>query len=303
VVVVALVCGLLGAVALGALSGARRTESAYGRYLESVNSSDVFVNIPAPVVTPIAQIEHLPEVRSGAAWLGLNASPVIGGRVDQSFLAPNLAGSLDGEYFRQDRMTVLAGRLPRPGATDEIVLSQSTARFFGVSVGGHVTWQFSGYSSLNASRAMPAGRRTFLVTGIVDIPPVLVDQFDQVESAVLPPAAVLSLALASVRQRRRELALLKTLGFSRRQVRAVIAWQASLILIIAALAGVPLGLAAGRWAWTSFASSIGGVPVTSVPVLTLILGFVGLLAAGNLLTAAPAIVAARTAPASALRAE
>src|SRR5262249_34691336 len=35
----------------------------------------------------------------------------------------------------------------------------------------------------------PAGRSTFVVTGIVDLPPVLGDQFDQVDNAVLPPAA------------------------------------------------------------------------------------------------------------------
>ena len=60
----------------------------------------------------------------------------------------------------------------------------------------------------------------------------------------LAAGAVLSLALAlltSVRQRRRELALLKTLGLTRRQVMAAVAWQASVILVIAALIGVPLG--------------------------------------------------------------
>ena len=35
---------------------------------------------------------------------------------------------------------------------------------------------------------VPAGRSTFLVTGIVVIPPALGDQFDAVDSAVLPPA-------------------------------------------------------------------------------------------------------------------
>lgn len=43
---VAIIGGLLGAVALGALAGARRTASAYGRYLASINASDAFVNIP-----------------------------------------------------------------------------------------------------------------------------------------------------------------------------------------------------------------------------------------------------------------
>ena len=122
----------------------------------------------------------------------------------------------------------------------------------------------------------------------------------------LAAAAGLSVALtvlASVRRRRRELALLKTLGMTRGQVRSVVAWQTSIVLIVAVLIGVPLGVAAGRWAWTAFASSIGVVPATVVPVPALVLGIAGLLAAGNLLAAGPAAVAARTPPAAALRAE
>jgi predicted lysophospholipase L1 biosynthesis ABC-type transport system permease subunit len=122
----------------------------------------------------------------------------------------------------------------------------------------------------------------------------------------LAAAAVLSLAgalLASVRQRRRQLALLKALGLTRRQVREIVAWQASIVLLVAAAVGVPLGIVAGRWAWTSFAASLGVVPVTVVPALALLAGLVGLLAAGNLVTAVPASVAARTRPAALLRAE
>jgi predicted lysophospholipase L1 biosynthesis ABC-type transport system permease subunit len=122
----------------------------------------------------------------------------------------------------------------------------------------------------------------------------------------LAAAAVLALALtllASVRQRRRQLAVLKALGLSRRQLREIVAWQASVILVVAALIGVPLGVAAGRWAWASFVGSVGAVPVSVVPVTALILGVAALLAAGNLLAAIPAAIAARTAPAAALRAE
>jgi putative ABC transport system permease protein len=118
--------------------------------------------------------------------------------------------------------------------------------------------------------------------------------------------AVLSLALAllaSVRRRRRELALLKTLGLTRRQVMAAVAWQASMILVIAALIGVPLGVAAGHWAWAAFATSLGAVPVAVVPAPALLAGVLVLLAAGNLLTAGPGAVAARTPPAAVLRAE
>ena len=118
--------------------------------------------------------------------------------------------------------------------------------------------------------------------------------------------AVLSLALAllaSVRRRQRELALLKTLGLTRRQVMAAVAWQASLILGVAGVAGVPLGVAAGHWAWAAFATSLGAVPVAVVPVPALLAGFAVLLVAGNLLAAVPGAVAARTPPAIVLRAE
>ena len=188
VVVVALICGLLGTVALGALAGARRTDSAYGRYLASINASDVFVNIPGPALASVRQLERLPGVRSAGAWLGLAGNPVVHGRADDSFLTDALLGSLDGEYFRQDRMTVLAGRLPRLDATGEIALTPQLARFFGTGVGGRVTYQFSRLN-LRTGTQTPAGYATFVVTAIVDVPPVLVDQFDLAADAVLPPAA------------------------------------------------------------------------------------------------------------------
>jgi FtsX-like permease family len=187
-VFVALVCGLLGTVALGALAGARRTDTAYGRYLASINSSDVFVNVPGPVLASIRQIGHLPGVLSSGAWLGLAGNPVVDGRVDDSFRTASLAGSLDGEYFRQDRVTVVAGRLPGLDSTNEIALTPQLARLFRTRVGGHVTYQFS-RRNLRTNGAAPAGRATFVVTAIVDPPLVLVDQFDEVNSGLLPPAA------------------------------------------------------------------------------------------------------------------
>jgi ABC-type antimicrobial peptide transport system permease subunit len=122
----------------------------------------------------------------------------------------------------------------------------------------------------------------------------------------LAVAAVLSLTLTiltAVRRRRQELALLKALGMTRRQVRAIISWQTTLTLGIAMVAGVPLGIAAGRWAWGTFAGSLGVSPVTVVPVALLAVGGVLLVLAGNLLAAVPAVVATRTEPAAALRAE
>ncbi len=121
----------------------------------------------------------------------------------------------------------------------------------------------------------------------------------------LAAAAVASLALtvlSSVRRRRRELALLKALGMTRRQVWGIIAWQTTLTLLIAVVVGLPLGIAAGRWTWHAFAGSIGAVPVTEIPLPTLILGLAALTVAVNLLTAVPAAIAARTRTAASLRA-
>ena len=109
--------------------------------------------------------------------------------------------------------------------------------------------------------------------------------------------------LADVRRRRRELALLKALGMTRRQVRAIVAWQTSITLGIALLIGIPLGILAGRLAWRAFAGSLGVAPVTVVPVLLAIAGAAALLIAGNTLTSVPGAIAARTSPSIALRTE
>jgi len=129
----ALVGGLLGAVALGAVAGARRTATAYNRYLVSVNASDVFVNVPGTLpgmapTRPVTLISSLPGVISHAAYIGLNGLPVVHGKVDNSFLTNSVNGSLDGEYFSQDRATVLAGRLPPQGSTSTVVLTPAASR-------------------------------------------------------------------------------------------------------------------------------------------------------------------------------
>ena len=70
----------------------------------------------------------------------------------------------------------------------------------------------------------------------------------------LAAAVTVSLAaalLASVRLRRPRHALLKALGLTRGQIRATVAGQASVILVAASAAGVPLGIAVGRWAWAA----------------------------------------------------
>jgi hypothetical protein len=191
--VLALLTGLLGAVALGAMAGARRTDTAYGRYLAASRISDALVDVPGilpgtPVLRPISQISSLPGVVSHVAYIGVYAYPVVHGHVDPSFATNGVDASLDGEWFTQDRATVLAGRLPRLGSASEIVLTPLIARLFRTGVGGHVTYA---YHRVNAD-GEPAGRQfthTYRVAAIVEVPPALVDESDQQEGAILPPGA------------------------------------------------------------------------------------------------------------------
>ncbi len=124
-------------------------------------------------------------------------------------------------------------------------------------------------------------------------------------AAGLALGAIVALALtliASVRRRRRDLALLKTLGFTTRQLAATIAWQASVIAVIATIIGVPVGIAAGRQLWILFARNINAVPQPTVPA-SLILVAAGVLILANLVAAIPARIAARTPAALVLRTE
>jgi len=108
---------------------------------------------------------------------------------------------------------------------------------------------------------------------------------------------------SSTRRRRRDLAILKTLGFTRRQVRHATAWQATTIAAIALLIGLPAGIAGGRWAWRVFATQLGVLPEPVVPLTTIALAIPAALAVANLIAAAPAQAAAHTQPAAVLRSE
>ena len=124
--------------------------------------------------------------------------------------------------------------------------------------------------------------------------------------SALAAGAIVALGLTlatSVRRRRRDLALLKTLGFTRRQLIAAVAWQASVAAAIGIVIGVPLGITVGRWLWTLFARQIYAVPQPTVPVLWVALVALGALVLANVVAALPGLVAARTPTALLLRAD
>jgi hypothetical protein len=107
-------------------------------------------------------------------------------------------------------------------------------------------------------------------------------------------AALMLTLLASVRRRRNDFALLKTLGLTRRRLAAIVAWQSSLAIGIGTLIGVPVGIIAGRNLWNLFAHAINAIPQPTVPTTTLLTIAIGALVLANLIAAIPALQAANT---------
>jgi ABC-type lipoprotein release transport system permease subunit len=107
----------------------------------------------------------------------------------------------------------------------------------------------------------------------------------------------------AVQRRRRDLAVLKALGFLRWQISATVAWQASVLALLSVLAGLPLGLAAGRWAWRAFANQLGVEAGPRLPMVAVALALPLALSVANLIAVVPAGTATRTHSARVLRSE
>jgi putative ABC transport system permease protein len=122
-------------------------------------------------------------------------------------------------------------------------------------------------------------------------------------AAFLGAAALGNTLTVFVRRRRRDLAILKILGFRRRQVAATVAWQATSFITVALAIGLPLGIAAGRWAWDLTATQLQSAAPPAIPAFAITLIVPAALLLGNALAALPARTAARTAPAISLRQE
>jgi ABC-type lipoprotein release transport system permease subunit len=121
--------------------------------------------------------------------------------------------------------------------------------------------------------------------------------------AALAAGTLAHMLATSIRRRRRDLSILKTIGFSRAQISATVAWQATSLAVVALALGVPLGLAAGRWVWTASANGFGIVPAPVIDLAEVLLAIPATILLANLIAALPARSAARTQPAVVLRSE
>jgi hypothetical protein len=121
--------------------------------------------------------------------------------------------------------------------------------------------------------------------------------------AILAVAAVGNALFIAVRRRRRELAVLRTLGLTGRQTRLVVLTQASVLAVIGLALGIPLGLAVGRALWRVVAGFTPLAYHSPLAVWALVLIAPATLLAAILLAVWPGRRAARLRPGRILREE
>jgi len=100
--------------------------------------------------------------------------------------------------------------------------------------------------------------------------------------AVLGLLLVISLIhglVSATRANRHDLAVLAALGFGRRQLTAVVVWQAAIIATIALVVAIPAGLIAAGTGWHIFTHPFGIEPPARIPGLALLVVAVGTITA------------------------
>ncbi len=121
--------------------------------------------------------------------------------------------------------------------------------------------------------------------------------------AVLAISAVGHGAAVSTRRRRRDLAVLKTVGYTPRQAGVVIAWYATTVLMVGLAIGIPLGLASGALAWVETARRADAAVAVVVPIAAVVAIAAASVVVAHLVVLGPARRAAHLEPAEVLRAE
>jgi hypothetical protein len=148
--------------------------------------------------------------------------------------------------------------------------------------------------------------------GVLPSIPVEIDRLQQVDQlptllgaflALLAAVALAHALATTLRRRRRELAVLRTLGFSRGQVRATLTSQATTFVIVGLLVGIPVGIVVGRLVWRVVAEGLGVSPDPRPSAAGLLIACAASLLVANALGAIAATRALRTKPAAALATE
>ena len=125
-------------------------------------------------------------------------------------------------------------------------------------------------------------------------------------AAVLGALAVLTIAhgmITSLRARRHDVAVLRSLGADRGFVSRTVHWQATAFSIVPVLVGTPLGFIVGRLIFAAYARNLGAIDGATLPIVVLAGVVVGLVVLANAVATLSARGARRLVPARVLQAE
>ncbi len=179
---IVLLIGLVGGPAMGSIAAARRTQSSFPTYLASTNPSNL--NVVTAIYDPPAglhtgydpsllrTIAHLPYVKHAESLVGINVAALGKSGAPVNLGVTSYYGSL-GEYFSQDRVTLVRGRMADPRRADEAVLSVELASHTvlppgGISVPGGVYSNAQLYSpGYGTPKVKPLFRFELHVVGVV----------------------------------------------------------------------------------------------------------------------------------------
>jgi hypothetical protein len=162
------------------------------------------------------------------------------------------------------------------GAAERIFGSGEQARFFAPQ-----SFLIRLAPDTDRSAAVRAVRRIFPSSTTPPIEPTDLTNLRDIRLLPLALGALVTLLglgtvghalLSAVRRRRRDLAVLNAIGFTSRDTRAAIRYQALTFAAVAVLIGVPVGIAGGRSSWAVAAHQLGIVNRPVVPALGVTLG-------------------------------
>ena len=182
-----LLVALVGGLAMGSVSAARRTQSSFATYLASTNPSDLGItvfggptngggsapNYSTSAVDAISRLRGVKHVEAGipiaAAPLGPHGAPRLGSISDIEPVA-----SVDGLFFNQDRLAVVTGRMANPNRPDEVVMTALAAHLMGVRVGevihyGIYNQQEQSQPGFGTSRVSPHRHLDATLVGLVQV--------------------------------------------------------------------------------------------------------------------------------------
>jgi ABC-type antimicrobial peptide transport system permease subunit len=137
---VVVLIGALGGIVLTTAAGARRTETAYPRLLDSTGAADFLISVAVDGLASgiYDEVERLPQVAAAGTLAGVNLVPVPDGPLAE-LASVDANASADGRYGSTiNRPKLLAGRLPDPGNATEVLANREMARVVALSVGDRI---------------------------------------------------------------------------------------------------------------------------------------------------------------------